>query len=81
MAPSTLVVSKSASESFVRCFGRRGLWCRLWCDEQGQDLIEYSLLLAFVCLSGAAAFIGMGQTTSGLWSIVNSRLAAANQAS
>lgn len=52
-----------------------------WKNEDGQDLIEYSLLLAFVCLSGAAMFIGMGRTTSGLWSIVNSRLAAANQSS
>jgi Flp pilus assembly pilin Flp len=50
-------------------------------DQQGQDLVEYSLLLAFVCLVGAAAFIGMGQTTSGLWLTVNSRLAAANQPS
>ena len=48
-------------------------------DEQGQDLVEYSLLLAFVCLAGAAAFIGMGKTTAGLWTTVNSRLAAANQ--
>ena len=48
-------------------------------DEQGQDLVEYVLLLAFVCLAGAAAFIGMGNTTKGLWTTVNSRLAAANQ--
>jgi len=54
---------------------------RLARDQQGQDLVEYSLVLAFVCLSGAALFIGMGQTTSGLWSIVNGRLASANQAS
>lgn len=50
-------------------------------DEIGQDLIEYSLLLAFICLAGAALFISMGNTTAGLWSTVNSRLAAANQGS
>ncbi len=50
-------------------------------DESGQDLIEYSLLLAFVVLLGAGLYIGMGTTTSGLWSIVNSRLASANQSS
>ena len=50
-------------------------------EEQGQDLVEYSLLLAFVCLVGAAMFIAMGGTTSNLWGIVNSRLAAANQSS
>ena len=51
-------------------------FCR---DENGQDLIEYSLLLAFIALAGAAVFIGMGSTTSGIWTIVNSRLAAANE--
>jgi Flp pilus assembly pilin Flp len=56
--------------------------CRsLLSGDEGQDLIEYSLLLAFIALSGAAIFIGMGEVTSGIWSIVNSRLAAANQSS
>ena len=50
-----------------------------WKCDRGQDLIEYTLLLAFVCLAGAAMFIGIGNTTSGIWSIVNSRLAASNQ--
>jgi Flp pilus assembly pilin Flp len=50
-------------------------------DDRGQDLIEYTLLLAFIALAGAAIFIGMGSTTSGLWTIVNTRLASANQAS
>ena len=54
---------------------------RFWRDEGGQDLVEYSLLLAFVCLSGAAMFIGMGRNVNGIWSIVNSRMAAANQSS
>ncbi|MEQ1946831.1 MAG: hypothetical protein ABL995_06570 [Bryobacteraceae bacterium] len=67
----------------IRMFLRLGGagWSVFWRDEDGQDLIEYSLLLAFVCLSGAAAFIGMGQSTRGIWSIVNNRLAAANQSS
>ena len=54
---------------------------RLFSDCEGQDLIEYTLLLAFIALVGAALFIGMGGTTSGLWTIVNSRLASANQVS
>jgi Flp pilus assembly pilin Flp len=54
---------------------------RFWRDESGQDLVEYSLLLAFVCLSGAAMFIGMGRNVNGIWSIVNNRLANANQSS
>jgi len=47
-------------------------------DEQGQDLIEYTLLLAFVCLASAALFISAGGSVSGIWSATNSRLAAAN---
>ena len=54
---------------------------RFWESEQGQDLVEYSLLLAFVALVGAAMYIGMGQSTRTIWTIVNSRLAAANQSS
>lgn len=47
-------------------------------DEQGQDLIEYTLLLAFVCLSAASLFAGAGRSVSGIWVTANSRLAAAN---
>jgi Flp pilus assembly pilin Flp len=47
-------------------------------NEQGQDLIEYTLLLAFVCLASAALFVNAGRSVSGIWSATNSRLAAAN---
>jgi len=47
-------------------------------DEDGQDLIEYSLLRAFVCLGSAGLFIGAGRSVSGIWVATNSRLAAAN---
>ncbi|HLN04413.1 MAG TPA: hypothetical protein VK335_34310 [Bryobacteraceae bacterium] len=47
-------------------------------DEQGQDLIEYTLLMAFVCLTSAALFIGAGSSVSGIWTSTNSQLAAAN---
>ena len=49
-------------------------------DEQGQDLIEYTLLLAFVCLASAALFISTGNSVSGIWTQANTRLAAANTA-
>jgi Flp pilus assembly pilin Flp len=49
-------------------------------DEQGQDLVEYSLLLAFVALASAALFIGAGVQISGIWSVANSRLSNANLA-
>ena len=50
----------------------------LWQDEQGQDLIEYTLLMAFVALASAALFIGAGGSIKGIWSVTNSQLAAAS---
>ena len=49
-------------------------------DEHGQDLIEYTLLLAFVCLASAALFISAGTSVGGIWTQANTRLAAANTA-
>jgi len=49
----------------------------LWNDDQGQDLIEYTLLLAFVALASAALFIGAGGSISKIWSSTNSTLANA----
>ena len=53
----------------------------LWNEDQGQDLIEYTLLLAFVALASAALFIGAGGSVKGIWSTTNSQLVAANNAS
>jgi len=47
-------------------------------DESGQDLIEYTLLMAFVALASAALFIGAGGSIKGIWSVTNSQLDAAN---
>ena len=52
----------------------------LWNDEQGQDLIEYTLLMAFVALASAALFLGAGGSIKGIWSVTNTQLAAANTA-
>ncbi len=43
-------------------------------DEQGQDLVEYSLLLAFVALASAALFIGAGSSVTTIWTKANSTL-------
>jgi Flp pilus assembly pilin Flp len=68
--------------SMVRAMQERmqlnNLLSRFLQDDQGQDLIEYTLLLAFVCLASAALFISAGGSVSGIWSATNSRLAAAN---
>jgi Flp pilus assembly pilin Flp len=56
------------------------LWNNFLRDETGQDLIEYTLLLAFVALGSAALFIGAGRSVKGIWSVTNSQLQAANTA-
>lgn len=50
-------------------------------DEQGQDLVEYTLLLAFVALASAALFINAGSSISKIWSKASSRLDAGATAS
>ena len=52
----------------------------IWNDEEGQDLIEYTLLLAFVALVAAGLFIQAGNVTAGIWGTANSVLAKANSA-
>jgi Flp pilus assembly pilin Flp len=49
----------------------------LWNDDQGQDLIEYTLLMAFVALASAALFIGAGGSISRIWTVTNNQLANA----
>lgn len=46
-------------------------------DESGQDLIEYALLLAFICLFSAAVFITVGQDVSQIWSTAKTRTSQA----
>jgi Flp pilus assembly pilin Flp len=46
-------------------------------SEAGQDLIEYSLLIAFVALASAALFINTGGSVKGIWSTTESQLAHA----
>jgi Flp pilus assembly pilin Flp len=40
-------------------------------EEKGQDLVEYTLLLAFVCLASAALFIGAGKSMASIWTDTN----------
>ena len=52
-----------------------------WQEDQGQDLIEYTLLMAFVALASAALFLGAGSSIKGIWSQTATNLASANSAS
>ena len=45
-----------------------------WKEEQGQDLIEYTLLMAFVALASAALFLGAGKSISSIWTTTNTQL-------
>jgi Flp pilus assembly pilin Flp len=59
----------------------KNILTRLWKDEQGQDLIEYTLLIAFVALASAALFLGAGGTIKTIWTTTNTQLSnAANAA-
>jgi Flp pilus assembly pilin Flp len=49
-----------------------------WQEEEGQDLIEYTLLMAFVALASAALFLGAGSSIKGIWNSTSSQLTAAN---
>lgn len=53
---------------------------KFWQEDQGQDLIEYTLLLAFVALASAALFINAGSSVSKIWSSANTQLSTAASA-
>jgi Flp pilus assembly pilin Flp len=42
-----------------------------WSAEQGQDLTEYSLLLAFVVLAAAGIFMANGTSLQSIWLSTN----------
>ncbi|HEY2016240.1 MAG TPA: hypothetical protein VGH38_22205 [Bryobacteraceae bacterium] len=46
-------------------------------EQDGQDLIEYTLLMAFVALASAALFIGAGGSINAIWTTGNAQLANA----
>jgi Flp pilus assembly pilin Flp len=49
-----------------------------WSEEDGQDLIEYSLLIVFVAVACAAIVGAGGSATVPIWSRANTQLSAAN---
>ncbi|PWU02203.1 MAG: Flp family type IVb pilin [Terriglobia bacterium] len=49
-----------------------------WTEEQGQDLIEYTLLMTFIVLA-VFAFLGTGRPmVNAIWTTANSQLVGAN---
>ena len=49
-------------------------------EEEGQDLIEYTLLLGFVALASAALFIGAGNAAKSIWTVANQDMSQAASA-
>ncbi len=49
-------------------------------DEQGQDIVEYSLLLVLIGAAAVFVLTAMGQSISGIFSKINARLTSANDA-
>ena len=55
---------------------------QFWKNESGQDLIEYTLLLAFVALASASLFVSAGNSVGGIWGSASNQLSnAASEAS
>ncbi len=44
---------------------------RFWAQEQGQDVTEFSLLLAFVVLAVSAIFLVSMSSVTGIWVSAN----------
>ena len=55
----------------------KAFWVRIWADDRGQDLIEYTLMLAFVALASAALFTSAGASVNSIWSTADSQLSTA----
>ena len=51
---------------------------KFWQDESGQDLIEYTLLLAFVALASASLFVSAGSSVSAIWGSASTQLSTAS---
>lgn len=49
-------------------------------DEEGQDIVEYSLLLVLIGAAAVFVLTAMGQSISGIFSKINARLTSANDA-
>ena len=52
-----------------------------WKEEDGQDLVEYSLLLAFIALAAVALLGSVKGSIGAMWTSINSTMTSANAAS
>lgn len=50
---------------------------RFWQEEEGQDLVEYALLLTFISLATIAALSGVKNQVMSLWNSINKAISDA----
>jgi pilus assembly protein Flp/PilA len=49
---------------------------KMWSDDEGQDLIEYALMLTLILLVSVAAIQGIGTKVSQIFTNVNNSLSS-----
>jgi Flp pilus assembly pilin Flp len=49
----------------------------LWREDEGQDMVEYALLLGFIVVCAAAILTSTRTQISAIWSTINSSLSSA----
>jgi Flp pilus assembly pilin Flp len=55
----------------------KNMMMRFLKEEEGQDLIEYTLLMAFIALASAAIFVNAGKSVSSIWIQASNQLSNA----
>ena len=58
----------------------KNLFVRFINEESGQDMVEYVLILGFVCIAAAAIMTGVGTDIKSIWTKTSSHLDAADTA-
>ncbi len=53
---------------------------RSLCAEDGQDMVEYALLLSFVVITALAVMLGWRPHFAGIWAVTNRRVTSADTA-
>jgi Flp pilus assembly pilin Flp len=53
------------------------MFAAFWNEENGQDMVEYSLLLGFVALSGAAVLTGLRNDMTNIWQSISASFSTA----
>jgi Flp pilus assembly pilin Flp len=48
-----------------------------WNEENGQDMVEYSLLLGFLALTGAAVLTGLRNEMTSTWNTISTSFSTA----